>query len=311
MPARPLPVDFVTGAPVAVTLPVSWLPPRGEVAPPIRVHWADPHTVVLRQSFDTDYEAPFLFLLFGNERALLVDTGATADPARFPLRTTVDQLVEEWLTRHPREDYELVVAHSHAHGDHVAGDAQFAGRERTVVVGTDRAAVVAHFGLGDHGAPVAVDLGGRVVEVLATPGHHPTAVTFSDPWTGWLLTGDTVYPGRLYVADMPAFLHSLDVLVEHAADRRSTEVLGCHIEMSLAPGRDHPLGSTRHPDEPPLQLPVAVLAEIRDATRAVADRPGIHRFDRFVVVHGMGRRVRARLRGRALLARLGSLRPRA
>ncbi len=49
--------------------------PPGE--PPIQVHAYDPHTYVLRQSKATNYEAPFLYLLFGNERAILLDTGAT------------------------------------------------------------------------------------------------------------------------------------------------------------------------------------------------------------------------------------------
>jgi glyoxylase-like metal-dependent hydrolase (beta-lactamase superfamily II) len=303
-------VDFRRTAPVAGSLPVQWRhgagSRRSDPEPPIQVHWSDPHTVVLRQSIRTDYEAPFLYLLFGNDRAFLLDTGATGDPARFPLRATVDRLIAEWLAEHPRTGYELVVGHSHGHGDHVAGDRQFAGREQTVVVGTDRPAVLAFFGLADgEDAAVPVDLGGRVLEVLATPGHHDTAVTVFDPWTGWLLTGDTVYSGRLYVADLPAFLHSLDVLVAFAAERGATQVMGCHIEMSRTPGHDHPLGSTRHPDEAPLQLPVSVLAEVRDATRAGADRSGIHRFDRFVVVSGSGRRVRLRLKARAALAKVG------
>jgi len=306
-------VDFHRTAPAATTLPLEWQHGQpGTTEPPIQVHWADPHTVVLRQSIRTDYEAPFLYLLFGNDRAVLLDTGATADPARFPLRATVDGLVEEWLGEHPRERYELVVAHSHGHGDHVAGDPQFAGRERTTVVGTERAAVLAYFGLPDGAdaddGPVAFDLGGRVLEVLATPGHQDAAVTVLDPWTGWLLTGDTIYPGRLYVADVPAFLRSLDALVTFAAERAATAVMGCHIEMSRKPRHDHPLRATRHPGEAPLQLPVGVLAEVRDAARSVADRPGLHRFDRFVLVVGRGRRVRAQLGTRAVLGRLGLVR---
>jgi hydroxyacylglutathione hydrolase len=304
------PVDFCRTAPAATTLPLQWQHGhRGTTEQPIQRHWADPHTVVLRQSIRTDFEAPFLYLLFGNDRAFLLDTGATADPERFPLRATVDQLMDQWLADHPRPDYELVVAHSHSHGDHVAGDGQFAGREHTVVVGTDRAAVLEFFGLPDGGdGVVRFDLGGRVLELLATPGHHDTAVTVLDPWTGWLLTGDTVYPGRLCVADMPSFVRSLDALVDLAAERGATRVMGCHIEMSRTPGHDHPLGSTRHPDEAPLQLPVAVLTEVRDAARAVADRPGIHRFDRFVLVVGRGRRVRTGLKVRSALGRLGFVR---
>ena len=67
------------------------------------------------------FEAPFIFLLFGNERAVLLDTGPSADPAKVPLRRTVDELVGAWLAEHPREDYELVVAHTHGHHDHRDG----------------------------------------------------------------------------------------------------------------------------------------------------------------------------------------------
>lgn len=39
-----------------------------------------------------NYEAPFLYLLFGNDRALLLDTGATADATLVPLRRLVEEL---------------------------------------------------------------------------------------------------------------------------------------------------------------------------------------------------------------------------
>lgn len=42
-----------------------------------------------------------MFLLFGTDRVLLLDTGATEDPKLFPLRATVDELIGEWLTAHP------------------------------------------------------------------------------------------------------------------------------------------------------------------------------------------------------------------
>ena len=124
-------VDFVSGAPVAGDLDVRWIhgsrSARRNTDPKIQVHAYDAHTFVLRQSKAVHYEAPFLYLLCGNDRALLLDTGATADPAAFPLRDTVDGILRDWLAAHPREPYQLVVAHTHGHGDHVAADAQFAG----------------------------------------------------------------------------------------------------------------------------------------------------------------------------------------
>jgi glyoxylase-like metal-dependent hydrolase (beta-lactamase superfamily II) len=54
------------------------------------------------------------------------------------------------------------------------------------------------FGFGDQACDVAeVDLGGRVLDCLATPGHHEAAVTYYDRYSQVLFTGDTIYPGRL------------------------------------------------------------------------------------------------------------------
>jgi glyoxylase-like metal-dependent hydrolase (beta-lactamase superfamily II) len=285
------PIDFVSPAPVAGTLPPRWnhgVPTRWHAPDPsIQVHHYDEHTVILRQSKSVHYEAPFLYLLFGNDRAVLLDTGATAGAAEFPLRATVDSLIDAWLARHPRRDYGLVVAHSHPHHDHVAADPQFADRPHTTVVPHDVAAVREFFGFGP-GWPAAtarLDLGGRVLEVLASPGHHEAAVTVYDPWTGILLTGDTVYPGRLFTADFPAFLASLDRMVTFATGRPVTHVLGCHVEMTRKAGRDHPIGARYQPDERSPQLTVRQLTAIRDAAASVATTPGVHRFDDAVIYH--------------------------
>jgi hydroxyacylglutathione hydrolase len=271
----------------------------GDVGAPIQVHAADPHTFILRQSKSVHYEAPFLYLFCGNERALLIDTGATSNPADFPLRATVDAILQGWLAQHPRRHYELVVAHSHAHGDHVAADAQFADRPDTTVVPPDPASVQAFFGFTAWPQEVVpFDLGGRVLEVTGCPGHHPTSIAVLDPLSGFLVTGDTVYPGRLYVEDMPSFVASLDRLVALARSRGATAVMGCHIEMSRTPGRDYPIGSTWQPDEAPLPMSVEQLERVRDAARAVADRPGAHVFDDVVIFNGpcRGPRTRQRLR---------------
>jgi glyoxylase-like metal-dependent hydrolase (beta-lactamase superfamily II) len=283
-------VDFAAG-PVRGDLTVSWIhgcaPGTASVDPPLQVHRFDEHTVLLRQSKALTYEAPFLYLLFGNDRALLLDTGAVADSARMPLRATVDRLVGEWLASHPREQYPLVVAHTHGHGDHVGGDGQFAGRPGTRVVGRDAHAVREFFGFTSWPRElVRFDLGGRVLEVTGIPGHHPASIAIFDPWSGFLLTGDTVYPGRLYVADAAAFRDSLDALVEMAQPRPVSAVLGCHIEMTRTPRRDYPIGTTYQPDEPPLPMTVAQLRAVRDAAHAVADRPGVHVYDDFAIFNG-------------------------
>lgn len=253
--------------------------------PPIQVHRHDERTFVLRQSKDLSYEAPFLYLLCGTDAALLLDTGATADADSFPLRATVDRLLPD------RPGYRLIVAHSHAHGDHVAADAQFADRPDTTVVGTELDAVRAQFGLADEPYAAAdLDLGDRLLHVVHTPGHHRASITLHDPHTGWLLTGDTVYPGRLYVEDYPAFLGSLDRMVALTEERPVTAVLGTHIEMTDRPRRDYPLGSTWQPREHRLQLSVDELTAIRDGARGFADRPGVHRMEHVVIFHGFSQR---------------------
>jgi hydroxyacylglutathione hydrolase len=301
-------IDFTTGAPVAGDLDVRWIhgsrSPRRATDPPIQVHAYDEHTFVLRQSKAVHYEAPFLYLLCGNERALLLDTGATTDPEAFPLRATVDRLLADWLTAHPREHYELVVVHSHGHGDHVAGDEQFADRPDTVVVSADGDAVRAYFGITDWPSQVVpFDLGGRVLDVFGIPGHHVASIAIFDPWSGFLLTGDTVLPGRLYVLDFPAFTASLRRLVDFAAEHEVTWVMGCHIEMTNTPRRDYPIAAAYQPDEPPLQLTVRQLTAVRDAAVSVTDRPGVHVFDDFVIYQNPCRAGVRRLMARGLAHR--------
>jgi glyoxylase-like metal-dependent hydrolase (beta-lactamase superfamily II) len=279
------------GWPVVTTLPDRWIhgtwPGAEPTDPPIQVHRADEDTFLLRQSKSLTYEAPFLYLLFGRDRALLLDTGAVADPARMPLRSVVDDLIDSWLAGRQRPGYELVVVHSHGHGDHVAGDAQFAGRASTRVVGREVEAVREFFGFSDWpGQSVTFDLGGRALEVTGIPGHHRASIAIYDPRTGFLLTGDTVYPGRLYVEDPPAFRASLERMVAITDSRPVTRVMGCHVEMTRTPRRDYPLGTTYQPDEAPLQMTVRQLRAVAEAADTVGDRKGAHVFDDFAIFIG-------------------------
>ena len=101
---------------------------RGEPdGPLLQVRAVDDDTYVLRQSLSVTAEAPFMYLLIGTQRALLLDTGDSADSADCPLRETVDHLLAD-------RDVDLVIAHSHGHYDHRRGDAQFTGRPAHEVV---------------------------------------------------------------------------------------------------------------------------------------------------------------------------------
>jgi hydroxyacylglutathione hydrolase len=277
-----------SSAPVAKPLDVQWIhgspSSKHNTDPDLQTYWYEDSTVILRQNKAIDYEAPFLFLLFGEERAVLLDTGATASPDFFPLRRVVDRLIESWLGRNPRNDYELLILHTHGHGDHVAGDDQFTERADTVMVKANRDTAWPFFGFStDPDATKPVDLGRRVLQAFATPGHHPAAVTFYDPWTGILLTGDTVYRGRLYIVDWAAFSRSIDRLIDFCGTHPITHVIGCHIEMTRQAGVDYPVRTTYQPDEPPLEMTVAHLHAIRAALDAVGPEPARRAFDDFIL----------------------------
>ena len=79
------------------------------------------------------------------------------------------------------------------------GDGQFADRPATTIVDRELSAVQEFFGFTDWPDEIVqFDLGGRVLELTGTPGHHRATLTIYDPWSGFLLTADNVLPGRIY-----------------------------------------------------------------------------------------------------------------
>jgi len=272
-------ISFPDGA-AAIDLDVAWN--HGSEAakyntdPDIQVHACDEHTFILRQNKAVHYEAPFMFLLFGASRAVLLDTGATASPDFFPLRRTVDAIIDGWMASHRHPDgYGLLVLHTHAHADHTAADHQFAGRPNTEVVGAKRDPAWEYFGFtGQPEAVAEVDLGGRVLDCLATPGHHEAAITYYDRYTRILFTGDTIYPGRLYVFNWADFVRSIDRIAGWCAEHPVSYLLGCHVEMTTTPGVDYPVGWSYQPDETPLELTTEHLAQIQRTLRTNDLQPG-------------------------------------
>ena len=113
--------------------------------PVIQVQRIDADTFVIRQSIRTNFEAPFLYLLFGRDRALLIDSGA----GDLAIRPQIDAIIAGWCAANRRAGIPLVVAHSHGHGDHHQGDAEFADRPDTTVVGIGTEAVATFFGIAD------------------------------------------------------------------------------------------------------------------------------------------------------------------
>jgi hydroxyacylglutathione hydrolase len=131
---------------------------------------------------------------------------------------------------------------------------------------------------------VEFDLGDRVLDVVPIPGHHPSHLAFYDRTTRMLLTGDSLYPGRLYVFDWPAYRASIARLAAFVADGKPVQlILGTHIEMSQEPGVDYEFGSDRHPGEHPLQLPPEALTQLADALATAGDIPQRIVRDDFIV----------------------------
>src|SRR5216684_3479738 len=174
-------------------------------------------------------EETISYLIVGNKQAVLFDTGMGISDIR---RVTTK------LTSRP-----VVVLNSHTHDDHVGGNWQF-----TFVYGmdTDFTRKNAKGSREDAQAEIATDqicgdlpkgfnpktyatkpwrishfihdgfkvnLGGRTLEVLSTPGHTPDAISLLDRANGLLFTGDTYYPAPIWLfrpeTDLDAYVNSV------------------------------------------------------------------------------------------------------
>ena len=102
------------------TLPTSWITggPDCTTVPDWQVHAYNDDFYILRESGCINYEKPFLYLIFGEQKVLLEDTGA----GKVHTAAFVQDLVSKWATKKGRKPPVLLVIHSHSHGDHVAGD---------------------------------------------------------------------------------------------------------------------------------------------------------------------------------------------
>ena len=205
---------------------------------------------ILRQSPCANFEANFLYLLIGSDKALLIDTGAVADPKEMPLAKTILEL----LSDKDHQKLPLLVAHTHRHLDHRAGDPQFASLPSVQIVPIDLEGVRAFFGFTNWPNGIAhLDLGGRTVDVIPTPGHNQTHVAFYDSRTGVLFSGDFLMPGRLLIGDAAAYHESALRVVDFLKTRPLTHILGGHIELNTA-GHAYRFGSHYHPNEHRLEL---------------------------------------------------------
>jgi glyoxylase-like metal-dependent hydrolase (beta-lactamase superfamily II) len=197
-------------------------------------------------------EETISYLIIGKKRAVLFDTGMGIGDLK---RVTAE------ITRLP-----IVVLNSHTHNDHVGDNWQFdtiyamdteftrqnalGSREDAqaeIVPGQICGALPRGFDPKSYatrswkitsyihdGDPI--DLGGRSLEVIATPGHTPDAISLLDRANGLLFTGDTYYPAPIWLyrpeTDLSAYAVSIRRLAALAPKVRM--VLGAH-NIPVAP----------------------------------------------------------------------------
>lgn len=196
------------------------------------------------------WEETHCYLLKGRERSLLIDTG-------LGICNIYDEVVE-------RTSLPVTAAATHIHWDHVGGHKYFPdfyahGEEldwlnggfplsietiREMVV--DRCDLPERFDVSQYeffqGMPTRVlqdhdviDLGGRSIEVLHTPGHSPGHLCFWEEARGYLFTGDLVYQDTLFAyypsTDPTAYLESLEKIAALPVKR----VFPAHHALDIQP----------------------------------------------------------------------------
>jgi hydroxyacylglutathione hydrolase len=257
-------------------LPKQWMTggPKCMESPEWQIHEYNHDLYILRQSGCTDYEKPFIYLLFGDDRALLLDTGSRNGD----LVPTLQRVVKNWLQRTKRESIPLVVVHSHSHSDHVAGDADVqAMRDPAIPVTFVPAEVEAtkrFYKITNWPDDIGqVDLGNRVIDLIPIPGHDIVSVALYDRQAAILFAGDSLYPGRLYVHDLADFQKSTERMIHFTEGKVVAHILGNHIEETRTPYLDYPIGTMYQPNEHELSLSRGALLELEDALVSLHGKP--------------------------------------
>ena len=231
--------------------------------PRVQVMQYNEDTYLLRENICVHWEGPFTYLLFGNHGALLIDTGATTQPAWYPLRKTVDEMIARWAKMRGKKDVPLTVVLTS--GEDVAqnvGLAQFIGRPNTVMAPKPLGEMKAFYKLNAWPSGTgSIDLGGRIIDVLPTPGTHKDGVSFYDPYCDFLFTGDLLYPGKIQISNDTDFVASLKRLKQWKDTHPVKWVMGGHIEMQFLPGKAYPRFYTYKPYERLLQMEPDLIDE--------------------------------------------------
>lgn len=196
------------------------------------------------------WEETHCYLLNGAERSLLIDTGLGI--------CNIQEEVEK-LTDKP-----VIAVATHIHWDHIGGHRYFPdfyahseeldwlhgkfplSLDTIKAMVLDRCDPPEGFCIDDYeffqGTPTRVlqdhdqiDLGGRSVEVLHTPGHSPGHLCFWEAARGYLFTGDLVYKDTLLAyypsTDPAAYLDSLEKVAALPVQR----VFPAHHTLDIQP----------------------------------------------------------------------------
>lgn len=274
---------WLTGGPNCVTVP-DW-----------QIHEYNEDFYILRESGCVDAEKPFLYLIFGDKAALLEDTGVARrmpDGKRgeaIPTAPVIQDIMARWAARKHHAPVPLIVIHSHSHSDHTAADAQFQQAPGVQFIAASPEAIQKAAGIGSWPTGLGkLDLGNRVIDVIPIPGHDTSSIALYDRTTGNLLTGDSLYPGRLYVreAQVPTYAASADRLVDFARTHPIAHVLGTHIEEGSQSYFDYPKGSTYMPKEHALGMDRAHLFELADGFHQMLAKPVTTAYPDFSIVVG-------------------------
>jgi hydroxyacylglutathione hydrolase len=265
-----------TSSYLPLRLPTSWINGSANCfdtdaqRPDLDTFLINNNTYILRENKCINYEAPFMYLLFGNDTVLLIDSGATVSLVSLPIQQHVETIILQWCIRNKKEraDIDLVVAHTHNHQDHTAGDGQFQYKLFTTVVNKSVDAVSQFFKLDNWPNTIGTyELDSqRHLAIIPIPGHENASIAFYDCATGLLFTGDSLLPGRLYISDFSANVESISRLVDFVESNRLniTSILGAHIEMTRENQIDYPTGTTFQPRERQLNMSLEQLHQLND-----------------------------------------------
>jgi len=251
--------------------------------PAIEVFQYDESSYILRQNKCLSYEAPFIYVLVGDKKILVVDSGATEDAKKFPLYKTIQSLNQKHSTQNHNVEREILVIHSHSHSDHYGADTQFTDQQNVNVVAPSNDGINDFFDFKKWPNQQAeLELGDRTITIIPTPGHQEQAISVYDTQTKWLITGDTFYPGYIYVKDWNDYKNSIARLLSFTNNHPISAILGAHIEMTNSAGEYYEIGTVYQPEESSLPLMPEDLAALNKEL-SQADQPSKISLDKFIV----------------------------